>query len=595
MLLEERYLALYARFNTAGTVDETYEVTLDELAGTLYCTRRNVKLIVRRLEDEGMISWQAGLGRGHRSRIAFRIEEESVLFELAVKQASKGEYKTAFELLDQYGGHSGAKMRFMDWLSSQFGYQQEKDVQTERDILRLPVYRPVLTLDPAMVFYAFDAHLIRQLFDRLVRYDPETERLVPGIAHHWKSDREGKVWTFYLRKGVRFQHGREVTADDVVFSMERQKEGKPNSWMLRSVERIESEGPRVIRFTLGKPNFLLPRFMCASSMSIIPRELATQNEDYWRLPVGSGPFRLTHWSSGRFAMEANTDFHEGRPHLDVIELVILPADLPIASRPANWEQLIMEHDSIEKQPDPGWLKMERICPGCSLLCWNMRKAGPQRHPSFRKAIDRLIDREGMIASLGGDRGLPAAGFRVEARAETEIRSPDPKQVRALLAEADYQGERITLNTYFIHEKDARWIKERCAEYGIPVQIQLETWESISDYASLAAGDCVLYGVTFGEDEVDELEVYEQSRGFMQAHLHPEVRGWMTNQIDEALSKPLPGERRQVLRGIEQYLRDEAYVLFLVHKKLTSYFNPAVKGVSFNSLGWIDFQHVWLEP
>ncbi|MFB9328169.1 ABC transporter substrate-binding protein [Paenibacillus aurantiacus] len=595
MVQEERYIRLFEWCTDHHGSSEEHEITLDDLASLWCCSRRNVKLIIRRMEDEGLIRWQAGLGRGHRSRIVFHMELESYVFDLAVKLASAGAYKSAIELLEHNGRHTGANRRFMEWLSGRFGFRQEGGGAAGTDVLRLPIYRSVITLDPADAFYVFDSHLIRQVFDRLVRYDIETGRIVPGIAHAWKADEDGKTWTFFLRKGVRFHHGRELTSDDVAFSIERQRALRQDNWLFRSLVRVEQVGPWIVRFRLRKSNFMLPRLLCSTSMSIVPRELISSNPDFWRMPVGSGPFRLAVWSDDRIVLEAHAEYFEGRPHLDLVELILLPDDLPITARSRNWGQLLMDHELVEKPPETGWVRKEKLWMGCTVLAWNMRTRGPHRHPAFRRAVDHLLDREGMLRLAAVPRGVPASGFSVPRIDEQAADAHDPALAEGYLKEAGYAGEPITLVTYSIHEKDAEWIRARCAEAGLPVHIRLETWQSIRRPGATADESCLLYGVGLGDGEADVIETYEQPNGFIPAYMEQGMKTWVSEQIDLALSEPNEDERSRVLAGIEQRLREEAHILFLLHKKLTTYIHPAVKGVRFNSLGWIDFNRIWLDP
>ena len=76
------------------------------------------------------------------------------------------------------------------------------------------------TLDPAFVTDIYGRAVINQMFDGLVQFDANLNP-IPAIAEFWEASRDGLTWTFSLRRGVKFHHGREVTAHDVVYSFTR--------------------------------------------------------------------------------------------------------------------------------------------------------------------------------------------------------------------------------------------------------------------------------------------------------------------------------------------------------------------------------------
>ncbi|MFC0211586.1 ABC transporter substrate-binding protein [Paenibacillus chartarius] len=76
----------------------------------------------------------------------------------------------------------------------------------------------VRSLDPAQLYYSRDLHFIKQVFDTLVRFDPVYQSLEPHLAYAWECDESACSWTFYLRKGVHFHHGRELTAGDAAWT-----------------------------------------------------------------------------------------------------------------------------------------------------------------------------------------------------------------------------------------------------------------------------------------------------------------------------------------------------------------------------------------
>lgn len=93
-------------------------------------------------------------------------------------------------------------------------------VESPGGLYRRPLRNDPATLDPARVADIYGRAVSQQLFDGLVQFD-QTLTVAPALAEFWKVSRDGLVWTFTLRRGVKFHHGREVTADDVVYSLTR--------------------------------------------------------------------------------------------------------------------------------------------------------------------------------------------------------------------------------------------------------------------------------------------------------------------------------------------------------------------------------------
>ncbi|WP_372634627.1 ABC transporter substrate-binding protein [Cohnella sp.] len=593
----EKYLMLLNHFGNRAIVGQEIEATAEEVSGALYCSPRNAKIVIHRLAEERLIQWHAGRGRGNVSRIVFLAEKEPFLVDKAQEMAHKGEYKQAFELLHANGAGVATIDRFLVWLNDQFGYRSERTHGAEsKDTLCFPMYEPVWTLDPLHVYYSFDAHMIRQVFDRLAEYETGTSELKPGLAHYWESDPEATEWTFYLRKGVRFHHGRELQPEDVRFTFERLRGNKPSSWLARNVKEVICEGPRAVRVVLDQPNFIFPRFVSSAGLSIVPREAGDQDGDspFWNKPYGTGPFRVGSRTEYGCELWANLDYFQGRAHMDKVVVAYMPKESARLSENAEWRHLLHGRKSILRRSDEDWSKIEALCRGSVLMTWNLGKQGPQQSPDFRRAISLFLNRKQMIRELGEDRIYPARGFRPTLQTPYLNEELDEEEARRLLRKSAYQGEEVVMATYGSHQPDAHWIRRRCEDFGVNLRIETYTHLSVREAGLLPAVDALLFGVVFGVEDVCEIENYEQAGNFLKEHLHPDVQDWITARIDRAVAEPDPQARRSVLDGIEDRLRDESHVLFVLHKKSDTYVHPNVKGVGLNSLGWIDFKDIWLE-
>jgi ABC-type transport system substrate-binding protein len=189
--------------------------------------------------------------------------------------------------------------------------------------------------------------LSEQIYDGLVRMDKNLH-IQPALAEYWEISSDKKIYTFYLRKGVRFHHGRELVADDVKYSLERLLDKEMNSpYYQFFVNRVEGavdfregksdqvKGYKVIdeltfEMHLTKPFVSALYLMSMNFCKILPREKATEEgRNFFRRPSGTGPFMFDYWvrttklEIAGIRLKQNSEYFEGRPYLDGIEFCSL--------------------------------------------------------------------------------------------------------------------------------------------------------------------------------------------------------------------------------------------------------------------------------
>jgi ABC-type transport system substrate-binding protein len=194
--------------------------------------------------------------------------------------------------------------------------------------------------DPALPSHYF---IIEQLYDGLVRFDARFNPM-PALAEYWTVSPDGKSITFYLRKGVRFHNGRDLSAEDVKYSLERLVRNRPGNtyyqYFTRQVvgaqEYWEGKAPEVSGFRAVDPStfeilwtrpyvsglYLLGMYYC----KILPKDLLEgQGRNFFLKPIGTGPFRFEEWIRGPkldvlgVRLERNPFYFERKPYLSAIE------------------------------------------------------------------------------------------------------------------------------------------------------------------------------------------------------------------------------------------------------------------------------------
>ncbi|KIL42266.1 hypothetical protein SD70_01660 [Gordoniibacillus kamchatkensis] len=614
MQLTVQYAALkhaLLRGQPGGREDGPVPVTVEEIAGHLICTERNAKIIIRKMADHGWIVWTPGRGRGNRSQIRFAASAEELLLQEAKACVQQGNLHGAMELLRGEGLEAGLTEKFLAWLGDFFGYKEKDAAGAEADTLRLPLRTAVLTLDPAELLYARDLHFAKQVYDTLARFDPERGVVVPHLAHSWESDADGLVWTFYLRKGVKFHHGRELTAADAAFSLSRLQQyapTSPNGWLAEEIRAVRPAGRLTLQVELRAPNFMFPHYVSAYGTAILPEDVYKDAvpgsggagrplPDVWRMPVGTGPFRVARHDEGALVLEAFPDYFRERAQLDRVELLYVPSELQ--GRDASTWTFHMSKAHHFVQPVPEHWQTLRVMPlGSSLLAFNLRKAGPQQDERLRRAIHLALDRERMIRELGMDNAIPARGFLPPEPGTPLLPLGDNRleEARRLVSASIYRGETLRLLSIIGHRPQSEWVQARCEEIGVRIAIEELSHTEAADPELLAEGDAKLGGVVADDDVARFLvETYKVGILSIRTYTPDDLLRTFDETVADIVAEPDAGVRLRRIRGMEKLLTGDCRVLFLAHTTQQTIFSPDVRGISVNTIGWFDFKDIWFKP
>lgn len=576
-------------------------VTLDRLAGIFYCSERNVKFILRKMSDQSWIVWRPGRGRGNHSELVLLVDSSALLRQEAMRLVKEENIKLALELVGLPGMDPEEKESFFHWLGESFGFQEVSGRERPLEVLRLPYYAPLLTMDPTRMVYSKDMHLVRQLFDTLVRVQPESGRVMPHLAHHWESSADGRRWTFYLRKGVRFHHGRELTAEDAASSLLRLKEAggrTPFNWLVQGVEQVRTFGGYVLQVELSAPNYMFDRYASSAGLSIVPGDLYKRGQT--PAPVGTGPFRLVEHDASMCILEAFPDYFRERALLDRVELWVLPNGSEVAPqlRISDWGcSPKRENEGGQGEEDLSPEPIGGLMQGCNFMSFNIERPGPQQSRLFREAVHLLIDRRALCREVKKDASLPAQGLLPQGAPADGDADPchDPAEGLRLLAESGYKGEPLTLMLNAGHVAMAEWIAAWLGCFGIAVKLDVMSREEAADLKWISNAQCYVGGLVADEDvEMFLLELFQAGHysGFF---LHGELQREMADRLAGIQQEPSADIRRTRLKDLESLLRRDRDVIFLIHPANRITYSPSLRGVAVNSLGQVDFKDLWFQP
>ncbi|MEX2147956.1 MAG: ABC transporter substrate-binding protein [Candidatus Rokuibacteriota bacterium] len=202
-----------------------------------------------------------------------------------------------------------------------------------RKELRVGVLAVPATLDPSAALDGAGALISRQVFDTLVAYREGSTDVEPSLALRWSVSRDGLVWSFVLRDGVRFHDGSPLTAGEAAASFERQVQAPVAApspvWaaLLRGtpgvIREVRASDARTLHIVLVQPYAPLLTILAHPGLSIA--RTVTASDGTPRL-VGTGPYRVVDASPGRMALEAAPGHWTGHPRTERIVFLDVAGD-----------------------------------------------------------------------------------------------------------------------------------------------------------------------------------------------------------------------------------------------------------------------------
>lgn len=483
-------------------------------------------------------------------------------------------------------------------------------------------------LDPAFLTDIYATAVAQQIFDGLVQFDAALN-VVPAIAQSWEASHDGLVWTFHLRQGVKFHHGREVQAEDFVYTFTRlldPRTASPRSWLFEHVQGAKPfvaqtaervEGLRALdaytlQITLSQPYAPFITILGMAQAKVLPREEVERlGAAFGRQPVGTGPFRFVRWTAGEeITLEANEAYYEGRPFLDRLHYRIITNSERIMT---EFERGALEDIELTDQQHMSLRRDTRFTFSrkpllATLFLWLDTRHSPLSNSRIRQAINYAINREAINSTIRQNRFTLARGPLPVGMPGYNPDLPgypyDVARARQLLADAGYpEGKGLpplelwTSATSATARQEHEAIKSDLERLGLQVELrQAENWHHYKT-AILGKRPGAMYRSAWFADFPDPDNVlfslfHSQSANNYANYSNPEV----DRLLEQARSEGDYLTRIQLYRQAEALIMEDAPVVNLVYYTFEHVFQPYVQGIELNALGerYIPMKKIWLD-
>nr|WP_281251074.1 ABC transporter substrate-binding protein [Thioclava marina] len=387
-------------------------------------------------------------------------------------------------------------------LASAQDYQPDPNAKSGGNII-VTYKDDVATLDPAIGYDWQNWSMIKSVFDGLMDYVPGTTELRPGLAESYEISEDGTTFTFKLREGVKFHNGREMTAEDVKYSLDRvttpatQSPGAGFFGSIKgydamadgsatSLEGVTVVDPYTVKIELSRPDATFLHVMALNFASVVPKEAVDEyGADFGKHPVGTGAFKLADWTIGqKLVFEKNADYwRPGVPYLDSITFEVGQEPIVALLRlqkgevdvpgdgipPAKFNEVMGNPDEAKQVVVGGQLHT-------GYITLNVEMA-PFDKVEVRQAINMAINKDRIVQMING-RATPATqplppsmpGYTKDYAGYPF----DPAKAKEMLAEAGlpdgFETELYVMNTD-PNPRIAQAIQQDLAAIGVKADIK----------------------------------------------------------------------------------------------------------------------------
>jgi peptide/nickel transport system substrate-binding protein len=363
-----------------------------------------------------------------------------------------------------------------------------KPAASAKDTLNIVFQANQGTLDPHFAATNQEMLVIRNVYNALLKYKPDSAELTGDLATSWDASADGLTYTFKLRQDVDWQKGfGHFTANDVKASFDRVKNPETKSPFAGSIsmlKEVQVVDDYTVRMVLSEPYAAFPHLLTDYRAGPIVNMKAVQQfgKDYDWNPVGTGPYQFESGVPKKESIiTANDKYFGGAPAIKRIVMQTVP-DINaqvLGLENGQYDMLFLAPDDpvvVKRLEDKGFVRSlyARNLPSQLLMNVTVKPFDDLR---VRQAIAYAIDRQQYI-----DLALPGVakpwyspvpdGY---AYVTTDLPryDKDVAKAKALLADAGYpNGLDVTMNVYDVQKLASEVLAEQLKQVGIRVTLEV---------------------------------------------------------------------------------------------------------------------------
>lgn len=446
------------------------------------------------------------------------------------------------------------------------------------------------SLNPYKMVSSGTEEIMFNVFEGLLMPNSKGE-LIPAIAESYKVSEDGKVYTFKIRKGVKFHNGNILDIKDVEFSLNRMsgKDGfAPASALFNEIEDIKIISENEIEIKLKKAD---SAFIYALTKGIVPDENA---ENLDKNPIGTGPFKIIKYDrEQQIVLENFNDYWGDKANIDRVTVLIVPnnetAFLKLLSGEIN---MLSRVDAKRINELKNFNNISAPQNTVQIFALN-NSLKPFDDIRVRKAINMALDKDEIISSVVGGNGIKLETNMSPVMKKYCIENIGEKQnieeARALLKESGNSNLSFTIrvpSNYPLHVNTAQIIAEQLKAINIDVKIETIEWTTwLSEVYSGRKYEATIVGLS------GKLDPYSILRRYTSDYKN-NFFNFTDKEYDNLIEEAKQATQDEVIvknyKRAQEILRDKQAAIYIMDPELITSLDKKISGFEYYPLPYINF-------
>ncbi|MBC2158070.1 ABC transporter substrate-binding protein [Listeria innocua] len=548
--------------------------SLGKLAEAWYYSKKNAKKKLQKYEENNLIKYIPGNGRGNLSTIIFHNDFYSEVHEVLTNCIENKDIKFALQL-SQLSIPQEWFTPFLEEIHALFNHGSENG----NNVLRFVINRKIEVLDPNLVSLHFEASLIKQISNTLVDYNEEEDTFTSSVAIDWSHTEDFTKWTFNIRRNIFFHNEKKVTGSDVLFTFKEAAKSSTGKWLLSNLEKAYSESENIVHFIFRKPEPSFLKLVTHYSLVIRPA-----NSNSKKL-IGCGPFMLVESKNNYVYLKSFSKYFKEHPLIDGVEFWLINSNFK------KW--LIVPQEKYIQLNNDGVKPIEVARSGAAYLIFNKNKQNPTDMLliNYLKLIFNVAD---FVSELYQASIPKAYSYFYELS-----KSLEPVQNKQLVTPSDvssYIDKPLNL-AVFNHPRliqEALWFKERAAMFKLKIEIITYTFDDdfFKEKILVDADIALAMDVPVTDVELGYLDFLLNKTLLFQRFINTEQTATIVSLTEEYRAAVSFEQKATLIKQIEDYIKRENILIYLYHPLKHYNIHTFINGVEFDSNGNIALGKLW---